>query len=226
MTLKLQLHPLSSFCHKVLIALYENETPFEPVIVNFSDTDSRRAFLDLWPMGKIPVLQDDANGVTLPETSIIIEYVHRHYPGSAKLLPEGAEHALQTRLWDRFFDLYIHIPMQRIVAERLRPQDHLDPHGVAEAYATLDKAYAILEKQMSQRLWSSGDHFSLSDCAASPALFYASILHPFGPDMPNTAAYFERLMERPSIARTIAEARPYFQYFPFKERMPPRFLQG
>jgi glutathione S-transferase len=226
MTLTLYIHPLSSFCHKALIALYENKTPFEAVTVNFGDTESRQAFFARWPIGKIPVLHDSATGMDLPETSIMIEYVQQHYPGAAQLLPEDKDEALQTRLWDRFFDLYIHMPMQRIVGERLRPQDCLDPHGVSEAFAMLDKAYAILEKHMAGRLWASCDHFSMADCAASPALFYASILHPFGDDMPNTRAYFERLMQRPSIQRTIAEARPYFQYFPYNEKMPPRFLQG
>jgi glutathione S-transferase len=226
MTLQLYLHPLSSFCHKVLIALYENETSFEPVIVNFADSESRQEFLERWPIGKIPALHDSATDTILPETSIIIEYVQQHYPGPAVLLPKDAETALQTRLWDRFFDLYVQMPMQRIVAERFRPQDSLDPHGVAEAHATLHKAYGVLEKHMATREWASGAQFSMADCAATPALFYASIVHPFGTDMPNTEAYFERLMARPSVKRTIAEARPYFEYFPFKEKMPPRFLQG
>lgn len=226
MTLKLFLHPLSSFCHKALIALYENETPFEASIVNFGDAESRQEFFERWPIGKIPVLHDSSTGMNLPETSVIIEYIHQRYPGPVKFLPDNADQALQTRLWDRLFDLYIHMPMQRIVGERLRPQDKPDPHGLAEAHSTLDKAYAVLEKHMADRQYPGCDHFSLADCAASPALFYASIVHPFGDEMPHTKAYFERLMERPAIKRTIAEARPYFDYFPFKEQMPPRFLQG
>ncbi len=226
MSLTLYLHPLSSFCQKVLIALYENEMPFEPVAVNFGDAESREDFFSRWPIGKIPVLHDSATGMDIPETSIMIEYVQQHYPGTAQLLPDDAEQALQVRLWDRFFDLYVNVPMQRIVGERLRPKGSLDPHGVAEAFAMLDKAYAVLEKHMAGRQWAGADHFSMADCAASPALFYASILHPFSDDMPNTNAYFERLVERPSIKRTIAEARPYFQYFPYNEKMPPRFLQG
>ncbi|QCI98231.1 glutathione S-transferase family protein [Agrobacterium larrymoorei] len=226
MTLKLYLHPLSSFCQKVVVALYENETPFEPVIVDFSDSDSRSALFDRWPLGKIPVLHDTATDVTLPETSIIIEYVHEHYPGTVELLPHNAAEALDVRLWDRFFDLYIHLPMQRIVAERLRPQDCADPHGIAEAYQMIDNAYAVLEQHLTGQEWAGGDEFSLADCSAVPALFYASILRPFSSDSPNLARYFERLMERPSVKRVIAEARPYFQYFPYKERMPPRFLQG
>lgn len=120
MTLTLYLHPLSSFCHKALVALYENETPFEAVTVNFGDSESREALFSRWPIGKIPVLHDSATGMDIPETSIMIEYVQQHYPGAAQLLPVDAEQALQTRLWDRFFDLYVHMPMQRIVGERLR----------------------------------------------------------------------------------------------------------
>jgi len=226
MTLKLYMHPLSSFCHKVLVALYENSTSFESVIVDFSDSDSKAAFFKKSPMGKMPTLHDVEANVTLPESSIIIEYIHTHYQGRAALLPQGVQEQLEVRLWDRFFDLYIHQPMQRIVAERLRPENAPDPHGVSEAHATIEKAYGVLEQHLAGRDWVASTEFSMADCAAVPALFYGSIVHPFDDDLKNTRDYFERLVSRASVKRVIEEARPYFQYFPYKERMPPRFLQG
>jgi glutathione S-transferase len=224
MSLTLYLHPLASYCHKVLIALYENGTPFTPQLVDFSDADSTAVLTELWPVGKIPVLQDAARGRTIPETSIIIDYLDRHYPGPVALLPREAEARLEARLWDRFFDLYVHTPMQRIVADILRPEDSRDPLGVAEAHALLDQAYDMIETRLVAGGIVPGEDFTIADCAAAPALFYATILHPIGPERPELAAYFERLMARGSVRRTLDEARPYFHLYPFRDSMPKRFL--
>ena len=225
MTLTLYHHPLSSFCHKVLIALHESGTPFSSVIVNLGDRKVSADFFALWPIGKIPVLRDERLGRTLPETSIIIEYLAQHYPGTNALLPHDDEGLrLETRLWDRFFDLYVQVPMQKIVGDRLRPDGKKDPHGVTEAHATLRTAYAMLDQRMSDRTWSIGNTFTMADCAAAPALFYAGIVSPFAGDHRNVAAYFDRLTARPSFTRVLAEARPYFQFFPFKDDIPAQFL--
>jgi glutathione S-transferase len=221
--LTLYLHPLASFCHKVLIALYENDTPFEAKIVDFADPGDSARFLDVWPVGKIPVLRDEARGRTIPETSIILEYLDENYPGPVCLLPGDAEAALDVRLWDRFFDLYIHQPMQKIVIDRIRPPGTQDAHGVAEAKAGIAGAYAMLDRHLAGREWASGKNFSMADCAAAPALFYSGIPVPFT-DYPNVAAYFERLYARPSFRRVLDEARPYFGNYPLKDDMPERFL--
>jgi glutathione S-transferase len=190
MSLTLYLHPLASFCHKVLIALYENDTPFTPHIVDFASDDASARFLDLWPVGKIPVLRDDARDQTIPETTIIIEYLGSHYPGPHKMLPADEADRLQTRLWDRFFDQYVHVPMQKIVVDRLRPAGQEDPHGVAEARATLRTAYAMIDRHMATRTFPAANSFSLADCAATPALFYAGIVEPFTthPSSPTSSA--------------------------------------
>lgn len=226
MSLTLYIHPLASFCHKVLIALYENEVPFSPQTIDLGEPGSAAALLEKWPVGKIPVLHDSARGRTVAETSIIIEYLQQNYPGRVAMLPEVSEAALDVRLWDRFFDLYVSVPVQKIVLDRIRPSDGRDPIGVADARRTLDTAYAMIDAQMAGRLWSTGDSFTMADCAASPALFYASIVHPFAPGQANLAAYFERLLARPSIRRTLDEARPFFSMFPYRDAMPERFLHN
>ena len=142
------------------------------------------------------------------------------------MLPEDEESRLDARLWDRFFDLYVHAPMQKIVVDRLRGAGEEDGRGVAEARATLATAYGMVERHMADRTWAAGESFSIADCAACPALFYAGIVEPFPPANRHLAAYFERLLERPSYARTLAEARPYFDLFPFRDAMPARFLGG
>jgi glutathione S-transferase len=212
--LTLHFHPLSSFCWKVLIALYENDTPFTPNMVNLGDEAERAALLKLWPVGKFPVLRDDARDQTVPETSIIIEYLDRHYPGRVRFIPADPDLALQTRLRDRFYDCYVHLSMQKIVGDRLRPEAAKDPHGVEEARARMRSCYDIIDRQMADGNWAIGEAFGLADCSAFPALFYGNKVEPFGAKHANAAAYLERLKARPSVARVLAEAEPYFKLFP------------
>jgi glutathione S-transferase len=213
MSLILHFHPLSSFCWKALTALYENDTPFTPNMVNLGDPDERAALRKLWPICRFPVLEDKARGEAIPESSIIIEYLDRHYPGRTRFIPDEADRALQTRLRDRFYDLYVHLPMQKIVGDRLRPADSKDPHGVAEARAQLRLSYSIIERQMADATWAMGGDFSLADCAAVPSLYYGNKVEPFG-EFRNVSAYLERLKARPSFARVLKEAEPYFGLFP------------
>lgn len=225
MTLTLYQHPLASFCHKVLIALYENGTPFESSLVDLLDPEGAARFAALWPVGKMPVLTDSARDVVMPETSIIIEYLDRHYPGGQRLIPDDPDEALQVRLWDRFFDLYVHVPMQKIVTDTLRAPGENDHRGVADARATLGVAYGMADKHFAENSFAAGTAFSLADCAATPALFYGGIVEPFDEKYPHLSAYFERLLERPSVRRVLAEARPYFHMFPYKNLMPARFFE-
>jgi glutathione S-transferase len=224
MSLTLHYHPLASFCWKVQIALHESGTPFAGEIVNLGEQQSRERFYDLWPLGKMPVLRDDKRDRTIPETTIIIEYLDRYYPGAQRLLPEDEELRLDARLWDRFFDNYVQHPLQRIVAQQLRPEGERDPRAVPESTSTLQTAYAMLERQLATRMWAVGDAFSIADCAAFPALFYSGTLVPFTESHPRTAAYFERLVRRPAVLRVLDEARPYFKYYPFRDAVPARFL--
>jgi glutathione S-transferase len=215
MSLKLYFHPFSSFCQKVLIALYENDIPFEPHIVDLMDERSRAEFKALWPIGKFPVLRDESRGRTIPESSIIIEYLEQHYPGGTPFIPADPEAALEARLWDRFYDQYLDMPVGKIVTDRLRPADLRDRLGVEEARAQLETAYGILEQEMAdRRIWAVGDVFTMADCAAAPALFYADLLSPIGDARPNLRGYFGRLLDRPSFQRVVEEARPYLQFFP------------
>ncbi len=220
MSLVLHSHPLSSYCHKVLIALYELGAPFEARMVDLSDPAGRAAFMAISPWGKMPVLRDDARDRTVFETSIIIEYLDRHYRGPQPLLSDEADRALEVRLWDRVFDLYIHTPMQAAVGDALAGA--VEPRPLHAEM--LDAAYAQVEQRMTGRAWAAGSDFSLADCAAAPALFYANCVSPFGGRFPAVSAYFERLIARPSVARTLAEARPWLKYFPLRARLEPRFL--
>ena len=214
MSLTLYFHPLSSFCQKVLVALYESGAAFNQQIVDLGDPAQARTLRALWPIGKFPVLRDEARERIVPESSLIIEYVDRHYPGPHRLLPDDAELAFEIRARDRFFDLYLEEPMQKIVGDRRRPADGKDPLGVKQARARLKTAYAILEDQLAGTTWAAGEAFTMADCSAAPALFYANLVEPFGEHHPNLTAYFGRLEARPSYARVRQEAEPYFGLFP------------
>ena len=214
MSLTLHFHPLSSFCHKALIALYENGTPFTPQIVNLQDEGERNAFRKLWPIGKFPVLRDDTRDRTIPESSIIIEYLDQYYPGQTKFIPADPDFARQTRFGDRFLDLHVHMQMQKIVGDRLRSADKKDPYGVEQARDLMNQALGVLECAVAKQTWAVGEVFTMADCAAAPALFYANCVSPLAGKFPNVAAYLDRLTQRASYARTLKEAEPYFKYFP------------
>jgi len=214
MSLTLHFHPLASYCHKTLIAFYENAIPFAGNVVDLGDPASGGAFRKLWPVGKMPVLRDEARDRTVPESTIIIEYLARYYPGPVELVPSDPELAWKTRLADRFYDLYVHEPMQRIVGDRLRPAGRHDTFGVEQARASLRTAYDVIETDTAERIWATGESYTLADCAASPALFYANEVLPFTDTHKNVAAYFKRLKQRPSYARVLAEAEPYMHMFP------------
>jgi glutathione S-transferase len=223
MSLTLYYHPLASFCHKVLIALYENGTPFEPRLIDLSKESDSAELREIWPVRKFPVVRDHERKRDIPESSVIIEYLDRHFVGPVRLIPEDESDALDARLWDRIFDLYVQLPMQRIVTNRLRAKDKADETGVAEARSVLQTAYAMIDRRMASRTWPAGNAFSIADCAAAPALFYAGVIEPFPAGLSHLAAYFDRLAERPSFKRVIDEARPYFPMFPFASAIPERF---
>lgn len=214
MSLTLYYHPLASYCWKALIALYENDTPFKPHIVNLMDPASAAAFKKVWPIGKFPVLRDETRGVTVPEAPVVIEYLAQHYPGRTQLVPSDPEMAWRTRLSDRFYDHYVNDPMGKIVTDRIRPAGRNDPHGVEEARTLLRTALDMVEAEMSAKTWAVGETFTMADCAAAPALFYADKVAPFGETHRHAAAYLGRLMRRPSFVRVLAEAQPYFKMFP------------
>ena len=216
MSLKLYYHPLASFCWKPLIALYENQTSFIPHLVDLADENSRGHFLKIWPMGEFPVLHDEERKQTIPQSTAIIEYLNLHYAGESAMIPAASDLALETRRWNEFYDSYLNSPMSKIVTDVLRPAGKNDSLGVADSRETIRTAYEILESRMSGRIWSIGDTFTMADCSAAPALFYANQVEPIGIAHKSMKAYLERLQQRPSFARVLKEAEPYFHMFPYK----------
>ncbi|MBC9250750.1 glutathione S-transferase [Pseudomonas alcaligenes] len=212
MALQLYAHPFSSYCQKVLIALYENATPFAYRLLSPDNPQAMSELEAHWPFRRFPLLLDGERAVS--ESSIIIEYLQQHYPGTSNLLPEEAAAALEVRFMDRAFDLYVSTPMQACVFDQLRPAEQRDTFGVAQARQLLVTAYRWFDGRLDGRQWAAGSTFSLADCAAAPALFYADWIEPIGAEFATLRAYRQRLLARPSFARAVDEARPYRHLFP------------
>ena len=210
MTLQLYAHP--SYCQKVLIALYENDVPFTLRTLEPSEKRNLVEFAKLSPMARMPVLVDGERVVL--ESSVIIEYLGLYHPGPVTLVPADGKAALEVRMLDRVFDNYIMGQMQKFVFDRIRPENVRDAIGVQEAAGLLDRAYAWLDRIVAGGEWAVGHEFTLADCAAAPALFYADWVHPIPHDLVNLRAYRQRLLGRPSFARAVDEARPYRAFFP------------
>jgi glutathione S-transferase len=210
MALTLYAHPFSSYTQKVLIALYENDIRF-----SYRALDNEQAYAELttlWPQKKFPVLVDGTS--TIIESSIIIEYLGQHHPGAVNLIPHDPNAALQVRFMDRFFDNYVMTPTQKVVTDKLRPEDSRDSFGVADAKAQLQTSYQWLDSALQGQRWAAGTDFSMADCAAAPSLFYADWAHEIDARFAALRSYRARLLARPSIVRVVNEARPYRQLFP------------
>lgn len=205
-------HPFSSYCQKALIALYENATAFSYRVLGPEDAAAGEAWARLWPLKRMPVLSD--NGRTIVEATSIIEYLQMRHPGPVPLIPAQDDAALEARTMDRVFDNYVMTPMQTIVLDHLRPRDQRDPFGVGRAHEMLETAYGWIDGVLADRAWAAGNTFTLADCAAAPALFYADWVHEIAPSFGHLRGYRARLLARPSFARAVDEARPYRAYFP------------
>ncbi len=212
MSLQLFAHPFSSYCQKALIALYENDTPFTFRMLDGEHPDNFARLNALWPFAKFPVLLDGERSIA--EASIIIEHLDLNHPGPVRLIPEDAAAALEVRFLDRVFDNHVQTPQQAMVANALRPVEARDPASVEAARGKLEIAYGWLDEYMTGRTWACGERFSLADCSAAPALFYADWSHPIDVKFANLRAYRARLNARPSFARAIEGGRPYRSFFP------------
>ena len=212
MTLVLYGHPFSSYSQKVLIALYENETPFEFREIGPDTPQYAQDWLSRWPLAKFPLLIDGERQVV--ESSIIIEYLELAHPGPAPMLPADPMAALEVRFLDRFFDLHVMDPMQMAVSSALGRLPMSREDGMTLAAERLERAYAWLEGHLAGRTWAAGEIFTLADCAAAPSLFYADWTHPIPDACPLLKAYRARLLARPSFARAVEEARYFRPNFP------------
>lgn len=221
--LVLHYHPLSSYCWKATIAIDALGIDVRKQLLDLGNAGEREAFHALWPIGKMPLLVDGDR--TIPETSIIIEYLQRHPASQGRqLIPDDPCAALEVRLWDRFFDQYVMTPMQAHTADLLKPEGKRDPDGIARARDLLGRSYGILERHLEARTWVAGDTFSMADCSGAPALFYAITYVPLSPEHVYLSAYFERLMDHPAVVATIEQSRDWFKFYPGRAGLSRRYF--
>lgn len=207
-------HQFSAYCQKALVAFYEHGVDYTLRPIDFEDSEILAEFEKIWPLKRMPVIIDA--GRTIIESSVIIEHIDVHYNAGHQLVPHNPVKALETRFMDRFFDNYISTPQMTVVFDVLRDPKDRDPYGVSKAKDLLETSYGWLNAQMADRHWAAGDDFTLADCAAGPALFYAHWTHPIDRKYSHLHAYRDRLMARPSFARCIKEAKPFRHLFPLE----------
>jgi glutathione S-transferase len=212
MALALYGHLFSSYTWKVLIALYENGTPFEFRGVGPDRPENTAEWMRRWPIRKFPLLVDGARDVV--ETSIIIEHLQLAHPGPVRLLPADPAAALDIRFRDRFFDLHVMDAAQHAVNGAISGDPAKRKDGLTLSEEKLERSYAWLEGALAGRIGAAGEDFTLADCAAAPSLFYADWVHRISESYPVLRAYRARLLARPSVARCVEDARPLRHLFP------------
>ncbi|KVQ16247.1 glutathione S-transferase [Burkholderia ubonensis] len=212
MTVELYGHPFASFVWKPLIALYERKVAFTFRMVDPDHPDNQARMTSLSPTGQFPALVDGDTAIT--QSNAVIEYLDLFHGNGGPMVPADPREALDARMMADVFDDYVNAPMQRIVGDALRAEDERDPRGVADAHALLDRSYAWLDARLQAKEWAACGRFTIADCAAAPALFYADWVHPISERHAALAAYRARLLSRPSVARVVDEARPYRRFFP------------
>lgn len=211
MALKLYYSPLSSYSQKVMIAFAEKQATYEPHVVNLGDPAAREAYRKIYPMGKVPclVLED---GWTIPESTIIIEYLDTSVKTGTKLIPDDVNLARQTRFFDRMSDFYLNDPVVSLFFTGMKPDSEFKTEALNEAKATLDITYTQIDKHLAGKKYMMGDLFTMADCASAPALAYARMLYPFE-KYSNIQTYFNRLAERPSVKKVFDEVAPMIAQF-------------
>jgi len=205
-------HAFSSYTQKVLVALHANATPFEFRAIGPETPENAAEWLRRWPLAKFPMLVDGERQIV--EASVIIEYLGLAHPGPMALLPVDPLAALEVRFLDRFFDLYVMNVVQIAVDSKLGRLPMSAEDGLALAGARLETAYGWVDGVLRGRVWAAGEDFTLADCAAAPALFYADWVYPIGDAYPALRAYRARLLAHPSFARAVDEAREFRGLFP------------
>ena len=168
MSLTLYAHPFSSYCQKVLIALYEND---DAVRVPPARARRRRRRLAehaaLWPLKRMPVLVDERPHRGRGEH-------HHRAPRSSSSRAGAADPRGSARRARRAHDG----PLLRQLRHDADAEDRVRRASAPQSTATrtasprraqlLDTAYRWLDGALAGREWAAGGAFSLADCAAAP----------------------------------------------------------
>lgn len=206
--MELYYHPLSTYSQKAMIAFHEKGIAFEPKLVNLTEPEGRAAYESVYPIGKLPLLKPTAEH-SVPESTIIIEYLDDHFPDTTRLIPAGGDAARQVRFMDRMSDLYLNDPVVTLLFMQygFRPRDDA---AADKARKHVGLTYQHLDARLAAQPWICGDDFSMADCAAIPPLYYAREVLPFDA-YPNLTRYWERARQRESYRKVMAEFVPMWE---------------
>lgn len=205
--MKLYYAIMSTYCQKVLLAVYEKALEVEKVKISLLDPAARQAYVqDVYALGKIPVLVGD-DGHFIPESTIICEYLDQTFDRDPRLFPEDPLRCREARFRDRMCDFYLNNATSTLFFEHIKAEDERDQDKIVQSHNQLNYMLPRLDSQLASNAFVSGDTFTIADCAALPSLFYAQTLHPFG-EYTHLSAYFERMQNRPSYARVLQELLP------------------
>ncbi len=164
-------------------------------------------YLKLNPIGKIPTMKDGAT--ILPESGVIVEYLDAKYP-KKKIIPGTPKAAGMARLIATISELYV----QNVVTDLFRQRDPetRDKKVVKEKLEELEKGLSILNQYMAEGgPWVMGKKFTIADCYALPALFFAKLALPgFGVKDPlakhkKVKKYWSALKRDPMCKQVIKE---------------------
>jgi glutathione S-transferase len=207
--MKLYYNPLSTYCQKVMIAFNEKGIAYEPHVVDLMSAEGRASYEEINPFGKVPFFKPSEDW-QVPESTSIIEYLEDKFPNTPRLIPAGGgDAARQVRFMDRMADLYLNEPIVELQFQKIgfRAQDN---DRAARARKFVSISYGYYDKRLAKQPWLCGESFTMADCAAIPALYYAQAVMPFDAHS-NIVAYWERARKRPSYAKVKAEFEPIWQ---------------
>ena len=169
------------FAARARIALAEKGIAYDAVEI---DLDDRPGWLyEKNPLGRVPVYEED-EGLVLPESEVIMEYLEDRYPEPALWPADPAERAL-GRLWLERFD------------DRLGAAYYAARRG--DGREELDDRLDDLDRTLEAQPWLSGREYGLADIGYVPWMLRG--LERFELELgPALADWLERCSARPAVA--------------------------
>jgi glutathione S-transferase len=204
--LKLYDYPQCPFAQKTRIVLAEKDLDYQKILVDLRKNEQLApSFLELNPFHKVPVLVDEEDGdsrVVIYDSTVIDEYLEDEYPEPALLPPPGDSAArAHVRSLEDYADNAFVLSAGTLLTEQMRPEGERDGERLRRAKDEVDRAFALLERELAGgREYLGGQQFTLADAAFAPRLL---LLVSRGVTLPEGSralkAYVDRLRQRSSI---------------------------
>jgi len=194
--------PRSNFVRTACIACIEKGVPYTltPARPHSPEVDV------IHPFGKIPVMRH--GGVTLCETKAICAYIDLAFDGPP-LMPRDAVGAARTEQWISLVNTSIDpvFARQYLLAYFFsgQPDGAPDRARIEAALPKMREMFALLDRELGNRVDLAGDAFTLADAFLLPLIHYMRVM-PESAEMfsasPSVAAWFDRVVARPSGKET------------------------